>query len=74
MPKFLKPHTYNQGLLSPKGGDPDGFVSKDGMWAAIPWAGKKKGFCIIYNGNQVHREREQERRIQVQDQQKVVVT
>jgi muramidase (phage lysozyme) len=24
------------------------------MWAAIPWAGKKKGFCIIYNGNQVH--------------------
>jgi len=54
MSKFLKPHTYNQGLLSPKGGDPDGFVSKDGMWAAIPWAGKKKGFCIIYNGNQVH--------------------
>ena len=54
MSKFLKPHTYNQGLLSPKGGDPDGFVSKDGTWAAIPWAGKKKGFCIIHNGNQVH--------------------
>ena len=54
MTKFLKPHTYNQGLLSPKGGDPDGFVSKDGMWAAIPWAGKKKGFCIIHSGKQVH--------------------
>ena len=54
MPKFQKPYVHNQSLLNSKPGDPDGFVSKDGMWAAVPWAGKKKGFCIIHNGNQVH--------------------
>ena len=54
MSKFLKPHVHNQSLLNPKSGDPDGFVSKDGMWAAVPLAGKKKGFCIIHNGSQVH--------------------
>ena len=54
MTKFLKPHVHNQSLLNVKPGDPDGFVSKDGMWAAVPLAGKKKGFCIIHNGSQVH--------------------
>ena len=54
MTKFLKPHVSNQSLLNVKPGDPDGFVSNDGMWAAVPWAGKKKGFCIIHNGSQVH--------------------
>ena len=54
MNKFQKPFVSNQGVLNPKPGDPDGFVSKDGMWAAIPWAGKTKGFCIIHNGKQVH--------------------
>jgi len=53
MTKFLKPHVHNQSLLNVKSGDPDGFVSNDGMWAAIPWIGKK-GFCIIHNGRQVH--------------------
>ena len=51
---FLKPHTYKTGILDPIQGDPNGYVSNDGMWAAIPWAGKKKGFCIIHNGRQVH--------------------
>ena len=51
---FLKPHIQNQSILEPKLGDPNGYVSNDGMWAAIPWAGKKKGFCIIHNGRQVH--------------------
>jgi len=51
---FLKPHIQNQSLLESKLGDPDGYVSNDGMWAAIPWAGNKKGFCIIHNGRQVH--------------------
>ncbi len=41
----------NEGLLSPKPGDPNGYVTKDGMWAAVPW-GKK--FIIIHNGQQVH--------------------
>lgn len=52
--KFLKPHVSNHGILKPTSGDPDGYVSKDGMWAAIPWAKPKKGFCIIHNGKQVH--------------------
>ena len=50
---FLKPHIPNPNILNPKGGDPLGYVSKNGMWAAIPFV-KKKGFCIIHNGNQVH--------------------
>lgn len=41
----------NEGLLNPKPGDPNGYVTKDGMWAAVPW-GKK--FVIIHNGEQVH--------------------
>ena len=41
----------NESLLNPKPGDPNGFVTKDGMWAAVPW-GKK--FIIIHNGQQVH--------------------
>ena len=51
---FLKPHVTNQGLLDNTPGDPDGYVTRDGMWAAIPWAGKKKGFAIIHNGRRVH--------------------
>jgi len=41
----------NYGLLDPKPGNPNGYVTKDGMWAAVPW-GKK--FVIIHNGQQVH--------------------
>ena len=41
----------NHKLLDPKPGDPNGYVTKDGMWAAVPW-GKK--FVIIHNGQQVH--------------------
>ena len=51
---FLKPHVTNQGILNTVPGDPDGYVTNDGMWAAVPWAGKKRGFCIIHNGRQVH--------------------
>ena len=51
---FLKPHVTNQGLLDNTQGDPDGYVTRDGMWAAVPWAGKRKGFAIIHNGRQVH--------------------
>ena len=53
MTKFLKPHIPNPDILNPKGGDPLGYVSKDGMWAAIPFA-NDKGFAIIHNGKQVH--------------------
>ena len=38
---FLKPHIDRPGILDPTPGDPQGFVTNDGMWAAIPFAGKK---------------------------------
>ena len=41
----------NEGILNPKPGDPNGYITKDGMWAAVPY-GKK--FIIIHNGQQVH--------------------
>ena len=41
----------NESLLNPKPGDPNGYVSKDGEWAALP-CGKK--FIIVYKGQQVH--------------------
>ena len=44
-------NTQNEGLLNPKPGDPNGYVTKDGMWAAVPW-GKK--FVILHNGQQIH--------------------
>lgn len=53
MSKFLKPHIDRPGVLDPTPGDPQGFVTNDGMWAAIPFAGKKKGFAIIHNGKHV---------------------
>jgi len=41
----------NSGILNPIPGFPNGYVTKDQMWAAVPW-GKK--FVIIHNGQQVH--------------------
>lgn len=41
----------NYGLLNPKPSEPAGYVTKDEMWAAIPF-GKK--FMIIHNGEQIH--------------------
>ena len=48
--KFLKPFVDRPGVLNPKTGDPEGYVTNDGMWAAVP-TGKK--FMIIHNGSQV---------------------
>jgi hypothetical protein len=41
----------NHGILNAVPTDPSGYVTKDGMWAAVPW-GKK--FVIIHQGRQVH--------------------
>ena len=49
--KFQKPFIDRPGILNAKPGDPEGYVTKDGMWAAVPF-GKK--FVIIHNGQQVH--------------------
>ena len=35
-------------LLDPKVGQPNGYVTKDGMWAAVPSNGRK--FAIVHNG------------------------
>jgi hypothetical protein len=40
----------NESLLNPKPGDPNGYVTKNGEWAAVPF-GKK--FMIIHNGCQM---------------------
>lgn len=53
MSNFLKPHIERPGILDPKPGDPQGFVTNDGMWAAIPFIGKNNGFAIIHNGKHV---------------------
>ena len=41
----------NEGILDAIPGDPNGYVSKDGIWVAVPY-GKK--FIILHNGQQVH--------------------
>ena len=43
-------NVQNEKILNPKPGDPNGYVTKDGMWAAVPY-GKK--FMIIHNGVQI---------------------
>ena len=56
MGKFQKPFVHNRSLLNPKTGDPDGYVTNDGMWAAVPIIGCK-AFAIINNGSVVHEAR-----------------
>jgi len=41
----------NYSVLNPVPSDPAGYVTKDEMWAAIPYGNQ---FMIIHNGNQVH--------------------
>ena len=40
----------NSGIFDPVPYQP-GYVTKDGMWAAVPWGNK---FVIIHNGEQIH--------------------
>tara|TARA_A100001201_G_scaffold14109_1_gene17181 strand:+ start:5986 stop:6216 length:231 start_codon:yes stop_codon:yes gene_type:complete len=47
---FLKPFVPRPGILDPKLGDPLGFVTNEGMWAAVP-CGKK--FTIIHKGSPI---------------------
>ena len=49
--KFQKPFISNSSLLDSIVGDPDGYVTKDGVWAAVPFGNK---FVIIHNGRQIH--------------------
>ena len=47
---FLKPFVPYPSIFDAKPKDPLGYVTNDGMWAAVP-SGKK--FVIIHNGSQV---------------------
>tara|TARA_A200000159_G_scaffold91486_1_gene85039 strand:- start:5935 stop:6174 length:240 start_codon:yes stop_codon:yes gene_type:complete len=49
---FLKPFIPRPGVLNPVPGDPLGYCTKDGMWAAIPLGNTKK-FAVIHNGGQI---------------------
>ena len=49
--KFQKPFIPNPSILDAIPGDPLGYVTKDGVWAAVPFGNK---FVIIHNGKQVH--------------------
>jgi len=49
MNKFEKPFIERPGILDSKPGDPLGYVTKDGLWAAVPYG---KQFIIIHNGRQ----------------------
>jgi hypothetical protein len=45
------PFIPNYGLLNNKPSDPSGYITKDGMWAAVPFGNK---FMILHNGEQIH--------------------
>jgi hypothetical protein len=53
---FQKPFIERPGILDPTPGDPEGYVTNDGMWAAVPIIGSKS-FAIINNGSVVHESR-----------------
>ena len=53
---FQKPFIERPGVLDDKAGDPEGYVTNDGMWAAVPIIGSKS-FAIIHNGSVVHEAR-----------------
>ena len=44
-------NVQNETLLNPKPGDPNGYITKDLKWAAVPWGTQ---FVVICNGQQVH--------------------
>ncbi len=49
---FLKPFIPYPSILDEKPKDPLGYVTNDGMWAAVPLGNTRK-FVIIHNGSQV---------------------
>jgi len=44
----------NKGVLDPDGGQPEGWVNKDGSWAAIPYLNSKKKLIVIHNGEHMY--------------------
>ena len=50
MNKFLKPFIPKPSLLNPKPTNPLGWVSNDGVWAAVPLGSKQ--YVVLHNGRQ----------------------
>ena len=48
---MLLPNIPNIRILNAEEHHPEGYVTSDGKWAAVPW-GKK--YMILCNGEQVH--------------------
>jgi hypothetical protein len=49
---FLKSFIPYPSILDPKPKEPLGYITNDGMWAAVPLGNTRK-FVIIHNGSQV---------------------
>ena len=49
---FLKPFIPYPSILDTKPKEPLGYITNDGMWAAVPLGNTRK-FVIIHNGSQV---------------------
>ena len=47
-------HCPNPDKLTAKGGQPEGYVTKDGSWAAIPGMDSKKKLMVIHNGEHMY--------------------
>ena len=48
---MMLPNIPNSGILKSISSGPEGYVTKDGKWSAVPFGNK---FVIICNGTQVH--------------------
>ena len=44
----------NKNILSNDGGQPEGYVTKDGSWAAIPYHTNHKRLMVIHNGEHMY--------------------
>jgi len=48
---MMLPNIPNSGILKSTSSGPEGYVTKDGKWSAVPFENK---FVIICDGKQVH--------------------
>ena len=48
---MMLPNIPNSGILKSISTGPEGYVTKDGKWSAVPFGNR---FVIICNGTQVH--------------------
>ena len=47
-------HCPNRNIFDPDGGQPEGYVTKDGSWAAIPYYTNHKRLMVIHNGEHMY--------------------